>query len=269
MTRSASVRLALLLGCAASALGCADGGDESPTDGQPDAHMSVEAGASPSATQDASGAAPDADAQPSGSTDAGSSSATSDASSGGGSADATTPRDAATKPALDLEIPTASVPCNGKPCDTLANVCCESWSKGAGFGATQSCMTREMCNKTYSRSGETNRAIPHECDGKEDCSGGQVCCMIAYSQPLCELADISECITKITGPGGSGICADNDQCMLGSTQFVAEGVPLGILACNDDSDCADRPETRCQPEQSNSLTTGKGVQARSYVKVCR
>ena len=51
--------------------------------------------------------------------------------------------------------------------------------------------------------------------------------------------------------------------------MVAEGVPTGVLACNDDADCADRPDTRCQPEESGSLTTGMGVQARSYVKVCR
>ena len=267
MTRSASVRLALLLGCAASVLGCAESGDETPQD-EFDAQVSADAGGGPGqpATQDAAASSPGTDAQtPPASTDAGAPpAARSDAG-----IDGMATRDAATKPMLDLEIPTATVPCGGSPCDTLKNVCCESWSKGSGFGTTQSCMPRAMCYQKFARSGDQNRAIPYECDGKEDCSGGQVCCMVADSQPLCELAPIRECIMKLTGPGGSGICADNDQCMLGSTQFVAEGVPLGVLACNDDSDCADRPETRCQPEESDSLTTGKGVQARSYVKVCR
>jgi hypothetical protein len=94
--------------------------------------------------------------------------------------------------------------------------------------------------------------------------------MIAYSMPLCEFGQsLTDCLTMLKGPGGSGICADNDKCMLASTQFIAEGVPLGVLACNDDADCVDRPNTSCQPEQSNSITTGPGVQARSYVKVCR
>lgn len=178
----------------------------------------------------------------------------------------------AARPILILEIPKASVPCGGTACDTSVDkVCCESWSVGTGFGASQSCLTRMECNQRYRRNGEQERAIPHECDGKEDCSGGQVCCMVADGQPLCDFGDAlnGECNSKVYGPGGSGICADNNLCKLGSTQLIALGVPLGVLACNDDSDCADRQGTKCQPEPENSMTTGRGVKGRPHVKVCQ
>jgi hypothetical protein len=42
-----------------------------------------------------------------------------------------------------------------------------------------------------------------------------------------------------------------------------------VLACNDDGDCPDRKDTSCQPEQDGSITAGKGIKARPYVKVCR
>jgi hypothetical protein len=261
MTRPASACVALLLACAAC------GEDASPRD----------QGLMPSDQMDATTSAPVEDAQGlDGSTSATSqdaaTSTTPEAGSAGGSdaGSSTKPeKDASMRPALVLEVPTSTVPCGGKPCDTLANVCCESWSKGTGFGATQSCVTRDQCQKMFSRSGEQNRAIPHECDGKEDCSGGQVCCLYAPGQPLCEFADLAMCISKLFGPGGAGICVDDDKCKLGSTQFVAEGVPLGILACNDNADCADRAGTSCQAEESNSISTGKGVNARSHIKVCR
>jgi hypothetical protein len=177
----------------------------------------------------------------------------------------------AARPPLVLEVPKSSIMCGSTECDTLPNVCCESWSSGKGFGTSRTCITRDKCYDMYERAGEQNRAVPHECDGKEDCSGGQVCCMVADGQPLCSLDDAlsGTCTSKVYGPGGSGICADNALCMLGSIQFIAAGVPLGVLACNDDSDCADRKGTTCQPEQDGSITTGTGIKARSYVKVCR
>lgn len=177
--------------------------------------------------------------------------------------------DGDSEPPLDLPIPIATVECGGSPCNTLDNVCCESWSKGSGFAGQLSCITRDACNKKYSRGGEQNRAVVHECDDKQDCSAGQVCCFYAYGQPLCELGDILECTTKLIGPGGSRICADNDACVLGSTQYVGDGAAIGELSCTADSDCEDRPGTSCQAEVSNSLTTGKSGAARSYIKVCR
>lgn len=184
-----------------------------------------------------------------------------------GKSDAATSNDGG--PTLDLEIPKAIVECNGQPCDVLENVCCESWGKGMGFKGELSCITRDACNKKYSRSGEQNRAVTHECDDKSDCSAGQVCCFYAYGQPLCELGDILECTTKMVGPGGSRICADNDACQLGSVQYIGDGAPIGELSCLTDADCADRPGKTCQSEQDNSITTGKASKARSYVKVCR
>ncbi len=178
----------------------------------------------------------------------------------------------AARPILVLTIPKASVPCGGMECDTSVDkVCCESWSVDTGFGATQSCLTRMECQMRFRRNGEQNRAIPHECDGKEDCSGGQACCMVADGMPLCDFGDAlnGECTSKVYGPGGSGICADSNLCKLGSTQLIALGVPLGVLACNDDSDCADRAGTKCQPEPDNSITTGRGGKGRKHVKVCQ
>jgi hypothetical protein len=174
-----------------------------------------------------------------------------------------------TGPVLDLPLPMANVDCNGNPCNTLDNVCCESWSKTTGFSGNLSCITMAECNKKFARSGEQNRSVVHECDDKQDCSAGQVCCFYAYSQPLCELGDILECTTKLIGPGGSRVCADNDACELGSTQYIGDGAAIGVLSCLADSDCEDRPGTTCQPEESGSLTTGKSGKARSYVKVCR
>jgi hypothetical protein len=177
----------------------------------------------------------------------------------------------ATRPPLVLEVPKSSIMCGTSACDTLTNVCCESWSASKGFATSRTCVTRQECYRTYEQAGDQNRAIPHECDGKEDCSGGQVCCMVADGMPLCELDVLLDgmCTSKVFGPGGSGICADNPLCTLGSVQFIAAGVPLGVLACNDDGDCADRKGTTCQPEQDGSITTGRNVKARSYVKVCR
>jgi hypothetical protein len=257
MTRTAGACVALFLACAAC-------GEDNVSDEQV-TPPAAEGGAQSTGSTDAAASGSDAgpaSAKPEAST-------TTDASSKPASdAGSTAPaKDAATKPQLDLMIPMASMQCGGSACDLGTKVCCESWSKGTGFGTTQSCVTRDECNKKYSRSGEQNRAIPHECDGKEDCSGGQVCCMYAAGMPLCD--DITNCLNTINGPGGSGICADNDLCKVGSTQFIAEGVPLGVLACNDDVDCADRSNTSCKPEESNSATTGKGISARAYVKVCR
>jgi hypothetical protein len=257
--------VALLLACAA----CGDDNENGPL--AQSALDAMQADVSAASTPDAgSGASPapsasDADVSPS---DAGRPPAhDSGAAIGldaGGKADAA-------RPPLVLELPKANVMCGTSACDTLDNVCCESWSLNKGFGTSRTCVTRDACYKLFQRSGEQDRAIPHECDGKEDCSGGQVCCMVADGQPLCSFDDLTAgmCTSKVYGPGGSGICADDPLCMLGSIQFIAAGVPLGVLACNDDSDCQDRKGTTCQPEQDGSITTGKGIKARPYVKVCR
>jgi hypothetical protein len=173
------------------------------------------------------------------------------------------------RPKPILTVPTSSVPCGGNPCDTLANVCCESWST-TGFGTEQSCIPRMECNRKYSRDDlASNRVVPHACDGMEDCPAGQACCFIADGLPLCDFENILECNAKVYGPGGGRICADADKCVIGGIEFIGEGVPLGVLSCNDDADCQPRAGTSCQPEQDNTITTGRGVKARSYIKVCR
>jgi hypothetical protein len=170
-------------------------------------------------------------------------------------------------PPLVLEIPRSEVSCGGASCDTLESVCCSSWSKGVGFGSEESCVKREDCYRKYSRSGETNRAVTRECDGKEDCSGGQICCVYADGQPLFEnFLDP----TNLLGPGGSTICADEVDCTYNNQgTFVSQGIPLGEIECNDDDDCSDRDGTSCLPEQDGSHSTGAGITARAEVKVCR
>lgn len=256
MRRIARLSAALLLSVAAASASC--GGDDAeepiiPGGGLPDSSTGAEPGPEGGSTFPEDGGAPPA------------------ARDGGLDAGGSGDKDAA--PALVLEIPQSIVECGGSPCNTLDNVCCESWSKGMGFTGAQVCTTREACEKKYGRSGEQNRAVEHECDDKEDCSGGQVCCFYAYGQPLCELGDILMCVAKMTGPGGSRICADNDKCQICSSQdtcgFIGLGAPIGVLSCSDDGDCADRPGTSCQPEEDNSATTGQGIKARSYIKVCR
>jgi hypothetical protein len=173
------------------------------------------------------------------------------------------------RPKPMLTLPGSSVPCGGNPCDTLLNVCCESWST-TGFGMAQSCVTRMECNRMYSRNDlASNRVVPHTCDGMEDCPVGHACCFIADGLPLCDFENILECNAKVYGPGGGRICAEADKCVLGGIEFIGEGVPLGVLSCNDDADCQPRAGTSCQPEQDNTITTGRGVMARSYIKVCR
>jgi len=254
---------------------CGDGGEAEgpPVTQQP---SDVQTGAPTGGGPD-SGAFPAVEPPPSGTMDGGAPPVNAPAAPGAsdaGAPEATTPaaKPDAARPVLVLTIPKASVPCGGMECDTsIDKVCCESWSVGTGFGATQTCLTRMECQMRFRRNGEQNRAIPHECDGKEDCSGGQACCMVADGQPLCDFGDAlnGECTSKVYGPGGSGICADSDLCKLGSTQLIALGVPLGVLACNDDSDCADRAGTKCVPEPDNSITTGRGGKGRKHVKVCQ
>lgn len=261
---------ALVFTLVAVCAACGDSGGARVVETAPEEQAALDAGSEPE-SRDANAAAP---AAPEASTSALPNDASSAADAGDEApADGSSEEgqsDAAARPPLVLEIPVASVPCGESTCETTSNkVCCEAWSKGSGFAAERSCMPLSDCDFWHARSGDQNRAVPQECDGKEDCSGGQVCCMYAYGAPLCELGDIGDCIKKITGPGSAGICADNDKCMLGAMQFIGAGVPLGVLACNDDDDCADRPDTRCLPEEDDSLTTGAGVRARSYVKVCR
>jgi hypothetical protein len=260
MHRIARACVALML----ASVACGDDGDANPTEPSPQASP-METANSP-VVQDA-GSTPAPSSPPDVATviDAGAPAL----DSGSVASPDTGSKPDAARPPLVLEIPKATVMCGTSACDTLANVCCESWSNGRGFGTTRSCVTRDKCYDMYERAGDVNRAITHECDGKEDCSGGQVCCMIAEGAPLCAFEDLAMCTSKIYGPGGSGMCADNALCMLGNIQFIAEGVPMGVLACNDDSDCADRKGTSCQAEQDGSITTGKGIKARPYVKVCR
>jgi hypothetical protein len=134
------------------------------------------------------------------------------------------------------------------------------------------CATRDACRQAYPFdifSPDLNRVVTHTCDGKEDCSGGQVCCFYAEGRPICDALDPAACLANLTGPGGSRICAEEAKCKQGSLEFIGEGLPLGVLSCNDDGDCQARAGTSCQPEQDNTLTSGKGVRGRSYVRVCR
>jgi hypothetical protein len=171
-----------------------------------------------------------------------------------------------------LTLPTSSVACGGSTCDGLSNVCCESWSAGTGFSNQQMCSTREACRQAFPFdifNPDSNRVVTHSCDGNEDCSASQVCCFYAEGRPICDALDPATCLANLTGPGGSRICAEETACKQDALQFVAEGLPLGVLSCNDNGDCQARPGTSCQPEQDNTVTTGKGVMARNYVKVCR
>jgi hypothetical protein len=171
-----------------------------------------------------------------------------------------------------LTLPTSSVACGASTCDGLSKVCCESWSAGIGFSNQQMCATRDACRQAFPFdifNPDSNRVVTHSCDGNEDCSAGQVCCFYAEGRPICDALDPATCLANLTGPGGSRICAEETACKQDALQFIAEGLPLGVLSCNDNGDCQVRPGTTCQPEQDNTVTTGKGVVARSYVKVCR
>jgi len=247
-------RLAIVLLAANGACaGTDDGSTVSPAAGNGDAGQQVPDASSGPTADSGSPASPPADAG---------GDAASAPASDGGAKDA-----AAAKPPLMLEIPTSQVPCAGAPCDTLTNVCCASWGRSAGFGTEESCVTRDACYQKFARSGDSNRAVTRECDGKEDCSAGQVCCVYADGMPL--FANFLD-PTDLQGPGGSTICADIADCTYNNkSTFVAAGIPLGELECNDDSDCADRPDTRCRPEADNSHSTGVGVKARSDIKVCQ
>lgn len=260
MLRIAHVCVALLFASAA----CGDGADGDPSAEPSGSDAGNALGGDSAAETDGANGQATTDAavpQDTGSSAPDAAGSKPDSDAGGSKPDARVP--------LVLEIPKADMTCGKSSCDLLANVCCESWSVGKGFPDDRSCITREKCLDEFERVGDQNRAVTHECDGKEDCSGGLACCLVAEGAPNCAFDDIAMCTSKVIGPGGGGVCADATQCVLGSTRFIAPGVPLGILACNDDSDCEDRPETRCQPEQDNSLSTGVGVKARSYVKVCR
>jgi hypothetical protein len=189
---------------------------------------------------------------------------------GGMSQDAGPSNDASAPPVLT--VPTSSVDCGGSACNALTNVCCEAWSIGTGFSGQQMCATRDACRQAYPFdvfNPDANRVVTHMCDGKEDCAAGQVCCFYMEGRPICDAIDPAMCFANLMGPGAGRICAEEAKCQQGAFEFVGEGLPLGVLSCNDDGDCQARPGTSCQPEPDGSLTTGTSIKARAHVKVCR
>jgi hypothetical protein len=253
-----------LLACAACAP--ADEGTDSTNSAAPDSSVTASNPVADAATNIAP-AANTADAGASSGADAAVTKPNTDGGAGTARDASVTDAAEAMVPALVLEVPTSTVTCGGEACDTLANVCCSSWSKASGFTDAESCVVRSDCYKKFGRAGDSNRAVTRECDGKEDCSAGQVCCVYADGMPL--FTDYLNPV-DLLGPGGSTICADAMDCVYNNrSTFIANGIALGEFECNDNTDCADRPGTTCQAEVDNSHSTGAGVKARPRVKVCR
>ncbi len=178
-------------------------------------------------------------------------------------------------PNLDIVIPLAKVPCGATECEIRDDkLCCGGWDPTSGFTA-ETCITDDACfwtpnaeegfddeglySMTIGGSLVKPRGLTSTCDGAEDCKPGQVCCYVRIGVPLGSFPNW-------TGPGAGRQCMDADTCMdLGA----ANGVPPGVLSCNDDTDCALAAGTTCQPEQANTATTGANVKARANYKVCR
>lgn len=183
--------------------------------------------------------------------------------------DASTAQDAASKPdaqgPIVITIPTRSVTCGVSECTTTNNrTCCEAWSKEGGFTGSPSCSTQAACTSDHSTFGDSNRAVMSDCDEPSDCSGGQVCCFVRYGAPT--TADLLS--TEIIGPGASRLCLELSKCNAGMTSFSGvAGIPLGLVACRNNSHCTDG--ATCMPEPDNSATTGKTSRGRPGVSVCR
>jgi hypothetical protein len=64
------------------------------------------------------------------------------------------------------------VACGMTPCDVTTNVCCQAFMGGM---VTSTCEPKAMCTMGVSRA----------CDGTEDCTAGQVCCVAALGATSC------------------------------------------------------------------------------------
>lgn len=196
---------------------------------------------------------------------------------GSGNGDGDGDGDGDQAPPLVIEIPIASVPCGASACEIRnGNVCCDYWQR-AGFGNVPMCIHEDDCLLTgplddkglYTQSEDPlwsgldpKRAVVSRCDGAEDCAAGQVCCYVREGMPLPD----GLLSTVWVGPGAGRQCMDAEACL---AIAATNGVPTGVLSCNDDDDCRKADGTRCLPEQDNSPTTGKNVKARPDYKVCR
>jgi hypothetical protein len=190
---------------------------------------------------------------------------------GNGDGDGDTDED----PPLVIDLPVASVPCGASACEIRnGNVCCDYWQR-SGFGNVPMCIHEDKCLRTspfdsglYFQSEDPlwtgrdpKRAVVSRCDGAEDCSVGQVCCYVREGAPIPDGLS-----TNWIGPGAGRQCMDAKDCL---AVVATNGVPTGVLSCNDDDDCRAASGTRCLPEEDNSPTTGKNVKARPDYKVCR
>jgi len=177
---------------------------------------------------------------------------------------------------LDIQIPLAKVPCGNSECAIREDhLCCGGWDPVTGFTA-EMCITEDACfwtpnaeellddeglySMTIGGSLIKPRGVSSTCDGAEDCKPGQACCYVRIGFPLGTPPN------NWTGPGAGRQCMDPDTCL---DIAAANGVPTGVLSCNDDTDCAFAAGTTCQPEQDNTATTGANVKARANYKVCR
>jgi hypothetical protein len=184
---------------------------------------------------------------------------------------------------LDITIPLAKVPCGKSECAIRDDkICCGGWDPGTGFLPNGSSVVEEMCvtddacfwtpnaEEGFDDEGLYSmtlggplvgkpRGVSSSCDGSEDCKETQVCCYVRVGVPMGSP-------DAWTGPGAGRQCMDLKNCMDVGT---ANGVPTGVVSCNDDGDCAMVAGTKCQPEQDNTATTGANVKARANYKVCR
>jgi hypothetical protein len=175
-------------------------------------------------------------------------------------------------PPLVIDIPLAKVACGASSCDIRdGNVCCESWTT-SGFGSESMCIEEPACVRSsiideglypeYYDPFDANRAVVSRCDGAEDCGAGQICCYVRQGVPIPESLGSFNWV----GPGAGRQCMFVEDCI---AVAAANGVPTGLVSCNDDDDCAKLDGKSCQPEQNNSASTGKDVMARDGFKVCR
>ncbi|MFT3928373.1 MAG: hypothetical protein QM778_37945 [Myxococcales bacterium] len=212
--------------------------------------------------------------------DAGSDDAGSDPGSGDGDGDGDKPPvnhgdgdgDGDGDAPLDIEIPLAKVQCGNSECAIKEDfMCCDGWNVLSGFKNQPKCITEDACTITptldepddpglyYIVGTLVDRAITSTCDGREDCKDSQVCCYVRQGSPIGSLDHWS-------GPGAGRQCMDLDACL---DVGAANGVPTGVLSCNDNDDCQKAPGKTCQPEQDKSVTTGDAASARPGYKVCR
>ena len=143
-------------------------------------------------------------------------------------------------------------------------VCCESWAE-AGFGAP-SCKAESACGNMgggFGGSGEPD--VASECDGPEDCGGGQVCCFNMQNMPN----------IFGSGPGLGRECTTFSTCNEG--QGGLEFGFQGVMSCNTDADCnldttgdgtPDRMLGTCQQESADDITAA-GASPRAHVKLCK